>query len=350
MRILLWHVHGSWTTGFVQGSHHYLLPVLPDRGPDGLGRARTWDWPSSVAELPPGRLPDQDIDVVILQRPNEIELTHRWTGRRPGVDLPAVYVEHNTPDQSACRQRHWVADRTDIPIAHVTAFNQLYWDNGSAPNTVIEHGIVDPGPRYSGEMPIGAVVLNDAHTRGRVVGADLIPRFADYGPVDLFGMHAEDYVNAVGTTRHPIRAHQRIRTQDQMHTALARRRVYLHPPRWTSLGLSLIEAMHLGMPVLALAATATTDAVPADAGLVSLNVARLGELFRTLLHEPEVARFMGERARQAALRRFGLHRFLTDWEQLLSRVTSDHHTQRAGYASNGRRVPSGPSRELLYEQ
>ena len=38
VRVLLWHVHGSWTTAFVQGGHDYLVPVLPDRGPDGVGR------------------------------------------------------------------------------------------------------------------------------------------------------------------------------------------------------------------------------------------------------------------------------------------------------------------------
>ena len=48
MRVLLWHVHGSWTTAFVQGAHEYFLPVLPDRGADGLGRARTWRWPDPV--------------------------------------------------------------------------------------------------------------------------------------------------------------------------------------------------------------------------------------------------------------------------------------------------------------
>ena len=52
MRILLWHVHGSWTTSFVQGEHEYLLPVTPGRDADGLGRARTWDWPASVVEVP----------------------------------------------------------------------------------------------------------------------------------------------------------------------------------------------------------------------------------------------------------------------------------------------------------
>lgn len=74
----MWHVHGSWTTAFVQGPHTYLVPVTPDRGPDGLGRARTWDWPESVVEVPPERLRDEDIDLVILQRPHELDLVDRW--------------------------------------------------------------------------------------------------------------------------------------------------------------------------------------------------------------------------------------------------------------------------------
>ena len=35
MRVLLWHVHGAWTTSFVHGPHTYLIPVLP--GPKGGG-------------------------------------------------------------------------------------------------------------------------------------------------------------------------------------------------------------------------------------------------------------------------------------------------------------------------
>ncbi len=29
MKILVWHVHGSYLTSFVQGEHDYLVPVLP---------------------------------------------------------------------------------------------------------------------------------------------------------------------------------------------------------------------------------------------------------------------------------------------------------------------------------
>src|SRR6185437_8845477 len=89
MRILLWHVHGSWTTAFVQGAHDYVVPVLPDRGPDGRGRAQTWDWPAAVRELPPAALAREPLDVVILQRPEDEILARRWLGgRHPGRDIP----------------------------------------------------------------------------------------------------------------------------------------------------------------------------------------------------------------------------------------------------------------------
>ena len=51
MNILIWHVHGSWTTAFVQGEHRYLIPVDSSRSADGLGRAQTYAWPSSTLDI-----------------------------------------------------------------------------------------------------------------------------------------------------------------------------------------------------------------------------------------------------------------------------------------------------------
>ena len=101
MRILLWHVHGSWTTAFVAGAHDYVLPLLPDRGIDGVGRARTWDWPATAREVPVDRLAHEPLDLVVLQRPHEARLVQELTGRRPGRDLPAIYLEHNAPPEKA---------------------------------------------------------------------------------------------------------------------------------------------------------------------------------------------------------------------------------------------------------
>src|SRR3954449_12711228 len=69
VNVLIWHVHGSWMTAFVQGPHRYIVPVDDHRGPDGRGRARTWDWPASTVERTPEQLEDEPIDVVVLQRP-----------------------------------------------------------------------------------------------------------------------------------------------------------------------------------------------------------------------------------------------------------------------------------------
>jgi glycosyltransferase involved in cell wall biosynthesis len=319
MRILLWHVHGSWTTAFVQGPHTYLVPLTPDRGPDGGGRARTYPWPDSVVEVPFDELRDAEFDVVVLQRPHEIELAARWTGRRPGVDVPAVYLEHNTPRGDVPLTRHPVADRGDLTLVHVTHFNALFYDSGRAPTAVIEHGIVDPGPLYTGELPRLAVATNEPVRRGRVTGTDLLPAFAAAAPVDAWGIGVSRLPAALGLAADRLAVYEDV-PQAAMQQAMARRRVYVHLPRWTSLGLSLLEAMHLGMPVVALGTTEAHEAVPPAAGVLSTRVSTLVEAVRRLVDDPAEAAVVGKAAREAALARYGLGRFLADWERLLARL------------------------------
>lgn len=310
MNILIWHVHGSWTTAFVQGPHRYLVPVLPDRGPDGRGRARTWDWPDSVAERTPEQLRQEPVDVVIMQRPHEEQLAAEWLGRVPGRDVPAVYVEHNAPQGRVNEMRHPMADRDDVLLVQVTHFNALFWDSGGTRVRVVEHGVCDPGHLYTGELPRAIVAVNEPLRRARVVGADLLPRFRRVLPVDVYGMQ----VAALGGVEDP--------PQQKLHRAMAQRRVYLHPVRWTSLGLSLVEAMHVGMPVVALATTEVVEAVPRDAGVVSTRIETLEDALRRLVRDPDEARAMGDAARAAALRRYGLRRFLDDWDSVLAEAGS----------------------------
>lgn len=310
MRILLWHVHGSWTTAFVHGRHEYVVPVVPGRGPDGRGRAETWNWPASVRELAPDALAREPLDAVILQSPRDEALARAWLGGRwPGRDVPAVWLEHNAPQGRIAEMVHPAADRSDLVVVHVTHFNALFWDTGVTPTVVIEHGVVDPGERYTGELPRAAVVINEPVRRARVTGTDLLPAFAQAVPLDLFGMGAA----ALGGIENPPQA--------RLHEAMARRRVYLHPIRWTSLGLTLIEAMHLGMPVVALATTEVAEAVPPEAGVVSTRVGLLQEALCRLVDDPEQARLMGKAARAVALARYGLARFLADWDALLAEIT-----------------------------
>ncbi|KAA6213277.1 glycosyltransferase family 1 protein [Streptomyces albofaciens JCM 4342] len=319
MNILLWHVHGSWTTAFVQGPHTYLVPVTPDRGPDGLGRARTFPWPESVVEKTPAELRHTPVDLVVLQRPHEAELAERWLGgRRPGRDVPAVYLEHNAPDGDVPHTRHPYADRDDLTLVHVTHFNRLFWDNGGTRTEVIEHGIVDPGHLYTGAVERAAVVVNEPVRRGRTVGTDLLPELSAAAPLDVFGMRTDGLAEHLGLP--PDRCRTADLPQADLHAAMAQRRLYLHPVRWTSLGLSLLEAMHLGMPVVALATTEAAEAVRPGTGTLSNRPEVLARAARTYLEDPDAAAEDGARARQAALERYGLKRFLHDWERLITEV------------------------------
>jgi glycosyltransferase involved in cell wall biosynthesis len=268
---------------------------------------------ANADEVPADRLAGEPVDLVVLQRPEEIELAANWLGRRPGVDVPAIYVEHNAPRPSATESRHPIAERADIKLVHVTDFNRLMWDNGAAHTSVVAHGIVDPGHRYTGELARAATMINEPVRRYRVVGTDLLEPLSRDVPLDVWGMGTLElngrfgaHVCGLGDVHAP-----------KLHDEVARRRVYVHTARWTSLGLSLLEAMHLGMPVVAVAATMAPLIVPSEAGVVSADVDALTRSVKLFANEPEAARAAGKSAREFALQNFGLDRFLEEWDSLI---------------------------------
>jgi glycosyltransferase involved in cell wall biosynthesis len=79
--------------------------------------------------------------------------------------------------------------------------------------------------------------------------------------------------------------------------------------------------MQMGMPVIGLATTEAVAAVPPDAGVLATRVDTLVEAAQWLLDEPAAAARLGARARQVALARYGLDRFLADWDRLLEEET-----------------------------
>jgi len=317
MRILVWHVHGGWMDAFVRGQHEYLIPTTPERDGWGLGRGGR-PWGEHVVEIAPEDVADAGVDLVVLQRPEELEVAQRLLG---GRDVPTVFVEHNAPRVDVPNSLHPFRDRADLTIAHVTHWNDLMWDCGSTRTTVVEHGVVDPGPLYTGELARFGAVINEPVRRGRVVGTDLLPRFGAVAPVDVFGMGTEKLVELGHGDRLVGMGDVK---PDPMHAALAQRRAYVHANRWTSLGLSLIETMHMAMPVLVLATTDAARTVPAEAGAIATDVEDLVRASRLLVDDPEEARRRGLVAREAVLARHALARFTTDWDTLLADVTAEH--------------------------
>jgi len=223
--------------------------------------------------------------------------------------LPTVYLEHDPPQENAFSQRHWVED-VNVQFVHVTHFNDLMWDNGDVHTRVIEHGVIVPeGVRYSGQHDKGIVVVNHLRQRGRRLGVDVFADMRRHVPLDLVGMDAKS-MGGIGEV-------------DNMALAqfTSEYRFFFNPIRWTSLGLAVVEAMMIGMPIVGLASTEMVTVIRNGVnGYVDTDKTRLREVMNHLIADRAEAALWGEGARRTALERFNIARFVEDWNRTLADV------------------------------
>jgi glycosyltransferase involved in cell wall biosynthesis len=311
LKILIWHIHGSYLNTLARVDHDWYLPIRPGR-PEGYGgRGRTFDMPGYVREVTAEQVRDLDLDLVIFQTPkNYFEDQHEILSAAQ-QRLPKIYLEHNTPKPHPTDSRHPIDD-PNVLLVHVTHFNRLMWDNGRTPTTVIEHSVaIDPAARYSGRREQGITIINGMQKRPRIVGYDLFLRARELVPLQCVGMETEA-LGGLGDV--PYR---------DLHRRVAEYRFLFSPIRYTSLPLAVIEGMTIGMPVVALATTELPTVIENGmTGYVSCNLDELIERMQDLLSDCELARRLGANARTVARERFGIERFIRDWNAAFERVLS----------------------------
>lgn len=309
LNILIWHIHGSYLNALARLEHTLYLPVKEGR-PEGYGgRGPTFDLPGSVREVPAENVRDLDLDLVIYQTPKNFQEDAQEILSEPQRALPKIYLEHNTPRPDAVHTPHLIDDPR-VLLVHVTHYNRLMWDNGRTPTMVIEHSVaIDPAIHYSGHIERGITVVNGMQKRPRIAGLDLFLQARNAVPIDAAGMETEEF-GGLGDI--PYR---------ELHRRVAEYRFLFSPIRYTSLPLAVIEAMTIGMPVVALATTELPTVIEhGKTGFISCDMHELIVSMRRLLTDPDEARMLGENARAIALKRFGLGRFLDDWNSACMRA------------------------------
>lgn len=301
LNVLTWHVHGNYLYYLSQAPHRFYLPVKAGR-PEGYGgRLPGLPWPDNVIDVPADAVADLDLDLILFQsRRNYVEDRDILSDAQRR--LPQIFLEHDPPRESPTDTRHPFGEPDGL-LVHVTAFNELMWDNDRTPTRVIEHGVMVPdGVRYTGEIEKGLVVVNGLPKRGRRLGADVFERVRSEIPLDLVGLGSEA-AGGLGEIGH-----------DELPRLMARYRFFFNPIRYTSLGLAVCEAMSVGMPVVALATTEMATVVENGvSGYADTRVDVLVERMRRLLDDPSEAARLGAGAGRTARRRFDMQRFVRDW-------------------------------------
>src|SRR5829696_7567000 len=310
LNVLIWHIHGSYLNALARVDHNWVLPVKAGR-PEGYGgRGATFDLPPNMREVPAAEVRNLDIDVVVLQTPKNLREDVLELLSPDQRRLPALYLEHNVPRPDAVNTRHPFADEPGL-LVHVTPFNRLMWENGSRPTRVIEHSVaLDTGIVYEGTIARGISVVNGMQARPRIAGYDLFLQARSKVRLDAVGMGTETF-GGLGDV--PYR---------ELHRLTARYRFLFSPMRYTSLPLAVVEAMSIGMPVVALATTALPDVIEDGVnGFASTDPDVLVDRMKALIADPDLASALGQRARETARERFGLDRFRAEWDAALHAVT-----------------------------
>ena len=310
LKILIWHIHGSYLNTMARIDHDWYLPVKPGK-PEGYGgRGPTFDLPDYVREAPAEAVRDLDLDLIIYQTPKNYFEDGPEILSEAQQRLPKIYLEHNTPKPNAVDTKHPIDD-PNVLLVHVTHFNRLMWDNGRTPTMVIEHSVaIDPNAVYTGQLERGITVVNGPHRRPRITGWDIFQQAQAALPLDLAGMQTEQF-GGLGDI--PYR---------DLHRRVADYRFLFSPMRYTSLPLAVIEGLTIGMPVVALATTELPTVIENGVtGYVSCNVDTLIEGMKHLLADPADAQRMGRNARALAQERFSVERFARDWNAAFSMVT-----------------------------
>lgn len=307
LRVLTWHVHGNYMLYLSRARVEFVMPVDPARGPEYGGRGTTFAFGPNVVEVPADAVRNERLDCVLYQSRNHWDHDRHDLLAPEQQRLPRVYLEHDPPQESPFTQRHWFDDPDGL-LVHCTPFNALMWDSGRTPTRVIDHGAFVPdAARYTGELARGIVVVNHLRKRGRRLGLDVFERLRDAVPLDLVGMDAES-LGGLGEVFPP-----------DLPAFEARYRFFFNPIRWTSLGLAIIEAMMVGLPVVGLATTELSTVIrTGESGALDTDPGKLIGPMRELLADPGEARRLGANARRYALDRFGIDRFARDWERALA--------------------------------
>lgn len=313
IKVLTWHIHGSYLYYLTQTDCIFYLPYKEGSTEEGYGgRTYGFPWGENVINIASEKVKDLDFDCILFQsKKNYLKdqfeiLTEEQRG------LPKIYLEHDPPRENPTNTKH-VVDDPGILLVHVTHFNDLMWDSQETPTKVIEHGVmIDKKVSYTGEIKKGIVVINGIVKRGRRLGLDVFKKVRKEIPLDIVGMGSEE-VGGLGEINNR-----------KLPAFISQYRFFFNPIRYTSLGLSVCEAMMTGIPIAGLATTEMSTTIKNNySGFIDTNINTLIKKMDLLLSDWELAKKLGEGAKETANERFNIQRFTDEWLQTFQSVINN---------------------------
>ncbi len=304
-KVFTWHIHGSYLFYLSKGDYEIYIPVNEKRDEGYYGRGLTFPFGSNVIEVEARQVKDLNFDVILFQTDRNFEKDQYEILSEEQRKLPRVFLKHDPPPSLTSKL---VMNDPDVLIVHVTEFNRLMWDNNGLETRVIQHGVTDNGYLWNGSLKKGIVVINNLSPRGRFLGADIFDYLSKILPLDIVGMGTEDLGGR--EVLHPY-----------LPQYISNYRFFLNPIRYSSMPLSLCEAMMTGIPVVALSVTELPEIIKDGInGYISNDLDYLTAKMKLLLADPGIAKQLSKNARKTAIDKFSITRFTNEWMKVFDEV------------------------------
>jgi glycosyltransferase involved in cell wall biosynthesis len=217
--------------------------------------------------------------------------------------IPLISLEHTLPipswpEQQLKEMRAMTGDQN----VFISKFSARRW--GIFPHTVIKHCVdteqFSPGEEERANVALS--VVNDYKARDYCCNYQGWERITKDLPVKLVGSSPEPEFSKAAESI------------DELTMAYRRSSIFLNTSTVSPVPTSLLEAMACGCAVVTTATCMIPEIIKnGENGFISNDETELRDKIQLLLNDPELARKLGEQARQTVVRDFGVDVFVNNW-------------------------------------
>ena len=315
LNILTFATHERYEENLCKTGHHFY----------SLKYGKQWD--DSYAAVPSNyhiidTLPEYvDFDLVVAHTScDRLQIVHNLlseTHKSPSnkISIPILRHGHVLPDV-----RFDIGEQIQmyqmIPVDHtsfISRFNREAWGFNEHNASVIEHGIDTEFWTPSGQKRdnICLSVVNDWPNRDWCCGFDLWRQTTQNLPVAAWG-NSPGLSEAADSIEH-------------LREIYNRSSIFYNTSLHSPVPTVLMEAMACGCAIVSTATCMIPEIIEhGKNGLISNDPKELRSFLEMLLQNPDLARRLGDAARATICERYGLQRFIDNWNNLFYRTVENY--------------------------
>lgn len=228
------------------------------------------------------------------------------------MHLPLIHLEHTMPMPGWSPEHlNQLKSLTATETVFITEYSRDFWGYKEDEASVIEHMIDGEVfcPKNELKENYCLQVCNDFINRDLPCGYSVWERVTAGLPRKVLG-------DTAGLSNG-------CNSLEEMVCEFQKASIYINTSQYSPIPMSVLEAMACECAVVSSATCMIPEIIENGVnGFVSNDEKQLREYLQTLLHDPNLAREMGAKARETVLQRFSKDKFLNGWNQLFKKVAN----------------------------